>query len=443
MLQFQESFNITFSAKPDRELVADLTVASGWGISIIPPQLIFDRNITSHQVTITAEAEVVTYITLSLSGLDHRQYEAPTDMNVVVQFESSTPEYASNRNLDQGILEASCCTHPELNYHCLSNDYSVRITSTCKADETSASVMLPGISFVAGNGIDLPLSLDTVNVDYSYNVERAVSGNLTCAKCNELSSQSLSESFSAPRCSSSNSGNSHCYCYKLSSADISEMLSYEGLAKTYLQRLAPLLPDWLTITPLESERVHGHDSYHTSLVSIDKIDDKLFCSHFLKDRMGRGIHSLLTYRGNLELQITNATPQAYSANGLFCVAVDMCEGSESPIHISLPEGLRPEDDPFFQQWQEHGWQPYFRGVAFSLNTPLPVVERYRNNIWDGKNDITVRLDPPHISLNGNLNGLWQVNEDVIELIMSGEFDLHVASFEEVSLIQSYSQMIVQ
>ena len=121
MLQVQESFNITVSAKPDRELISDLTVASGWGIAIVPPQLLFDSSTTSHQVTITALDEVVTYISVVLSGLDHRQYETPADINIVVQSESSSPEYANNRNLDQGILEPSCCAHPELNYHCLSN----------------------------------------------------------------------------------------------------------------------------------------------------------------------------------------------------------------------------------------------------------------------------------------------------------------------------------
>lgn len=436
MLQFQESFNFTVSAKPDRELFADLTVASGWGITIVPPQLVFDRNTTSHQVTITAQEEVITYITVSLSGLDHRQYETPTDVNVVVQFESSTPNYAMIRNHSQGILEPSCCTHPELNYNCVSNDYIVQITSTCKAEENAASVTLPGISFVAGNGIDLPLSLDAVKVDYSYTTERAVSSNVMCTKCNELYNQSSSESFAALHCDSYSSGTPHCYCYRLSSADISEVLSYEGLATTYLQRLSPLLPDWLSITPLKSERIYGHDSYHTSLISTDKIDDELFCSHFLKDRMGRGIHSLLTYHGSLELQIANAT--VHSAIGHFCVMVDMCEGSESPIHFSLPEGLRPEDDLFFQQWRVHGWQPYFRGMALSLSRPLPIVERYTNDLWNGKNDITIRLDPPHISLNGNLDGFWQVNEDAIELMMIGEFDLHVASVEEVSLSAAWN-----
>ena len=435
VLRVQESFNITVSAKPDRELLSDLTVASGWGIAIVPPQLLFDNTTTSHQVTITALDEVVTYISILLSGLDHHQYETPADINIVVQFESSSSEYANNRNLDQGILEPSCCAHPELNYHCLSNDYTVQITSTCKAEESGASVTLPGISFVAGNGIDLPLSLDNVNVDHSYTVERAVSSNHMCRKCDELSSQSYFEGFANLRCGTSNSGTPQCYCYRLSSADISEMLYYEGLAKTYLQRLSSLLPDWLMIAPLQSERIHGHDSYHTFLVSADKIGDELFCPHFLKDSMGRGLHSLLIYRGNLEVQITNATSRAHNANGHFCVAVDMCAGHESPIHISLPEGLRAENDPFFQQWEEHGWEPYFEGVGISLSTPLPVIEKYRNDLWNGKNDMTVHLNLPQISLKGHLHGRWQVNEDVIDLIMNGKFDLHVDSVEEVSWMQ--------
>ena len=436
VLRFQESFNITVSANPDRELVADLTVATGWGIRIMPPQIIFDRTTTSHQVTITAEDEVVTYISVALSGLDARQYETPADVNVVVQFESSSPEYTNDRSLEPGILEPSCCRHQELKYQCPVNDFDVRITSTCKAEDNGASVTLPGISFVAGNGLDLPLSIGTVNVDYSFNVERAVSSSLFCSKCDELTRQSLFESVSSLRCSSSNSGNPLCYCYRLSAADTSQMLANEGLAKTYVQRLSPLIPNWLVITTLSSERVHYQDSYHTSLVSVDKLADNLFCPHFLQDRMGRGIHSLLTYRGDLELDISQATAREHNANGQFCVAVDMCEGSNSPVHISLPEGLRLEDDPFFQQWQDHGWQPYFAGAALSLRTPLPVVERYRNDLWNSKNDITVNLDAPHISMNGSLSGRWQVNDDVIELIMNGDFDLHFSSAEEVSCSHS-------
>ena len=435
VLRFHESFNITVSAKPDRGLIADLNAATSGGISIMPPQLIFDRTTTSHQVTITAEDEVVTYISVALSGLDARQYETPADINIIVQFESSSPDYANDRSLEPGILEPSCCRHPELKYQCLMNDFDVRITSTCKAEDNGASVTLPGISFVAGNELDLPLSIDTVNVEYSFNVERAVSSSPMCSKCDELNSQSLFEGSSPLQCSSSNSGPQFCYCYRLSASDTSQILAMEGLAKTYLQRLSPLIPNWLIITTLSSERVHHQDSYYTSLISVDKLADNLFCPHFLQDRMGRGIHSLLTYRGDLELDISQATARVQNANGQFCVAVDMCEGSNSPVHISLPEGLQLEDDPFFQQWRDHGWQPYFAGAAISLSTPLPVVERYRNNLWNSKNDITVNLDAPHISMNGSLSGRWQVNNDVIELTMNGDFDLHITSVEEVRWTQ--------
>ena len=428
VLRFHHPFTVTVSAKPDRELVADLTVATGRGIRIKPPQIIFDRTTTSHQVTITAEDEVVTYISVALSGLDARQYETPADINVIVQSEGSLPQYAENHSIAVGILEPSCCRHPHgLDYLCRLNDYTVQITSTCNA-ENDASRVVTGISFVAGNGLDLPLSLDTVVVSDLYHIERGVSSNPTCSKCDELSSPS---SFFALQCSSDNSRNKTCYCYRLSAADTSQMLANEGLAKTYFNRLSPLIPNWLAVTTLPSERVHYQDSYHTSLVTVDDLADEQFCPHFLKNRMGREIHSLLTYRGDFEIRIYQATAQVHNANGQFCVAVDMCEGSNSPVHISLPEGLQLEDDPFFQQWRDHGWQPYFAGMALSLSTPLPVVERYRTNLWNGRNDITIHLDPRHISLNGILRGLWQVNDDVIELIMQGDFDVHVTSAEEV------------
>ena len=404
-------------------------MATGWGIRIKPPQIIFDSNATSHNVTITGEIEVVTYISVALRGPDYRQYETPAKINVIVQPEGSFPEYAFNRDISVGILEPSCCRHRNwLNYLCLVNDYTVEITSTCNA-ENDASRVVTGISFVAGNGLDLPLSLDTVVVSDSYHIERGATSNPTCSMCIELPSTS---SFSTPQCSSSNSGNKTCYCYKLSAADTLQMLANEGLAKTYFNRLSPLIPNWLAVTTLPSERVHYQDSYHTSLITVDDLADKQFCPHFIKNRMGQGIHSLLTYRGDLELDISQATARVHNANGQFCVAVDMCEGSNSPVHISLPEGLRLEDDPFFQQWRDHGWQPSFEGMALSLRTPLPVVERYRNNLWNGKSDTTVHLDPPLISLNGILSGHWQVNEDVIELIMQGDFDILAESVEEVS-----------
>jgi len=52
--------------------------------------------------------------------------------------------------------------------------------------------------------------------------------------------------------------------------------------------------------------------------------------------------------------------------------------------------------------------------------------------------MTVHLDLPQISLKGQLHGRWQVNEDVIDLIMNGKFDVHVDSVEEVSWMQSNS-----
>ena len=430
------SFNI--SARPDHQLMLLLSLKSDEEAFISPDFVEFDNATTINTVTVSSMIEGTNQIIITLAGVSMHQFITPEPVTFLVKHEESVPLYSANRNLEVDILEPSCCLDNAFTYTCR-NLHIVDIVSSCQ--QTTEGV-IPGVSFLKGNNITVPLSFGAVMVDAPGNGFKVESVHVTqsCAICQQIQLFSSSERSSSVQCSSSMAGPQGCYCYRLSAADIEQKLQFEALATTYLSYIGFLLPDWLDLTPLASSRVHLDDSFHTSLTEASKLQEEIYCHHFLPGMATSGLHSVLKYRGNMQVgvngQVASYGSFIISSSDLICVAVDLCEGYESTLHISMPLAFPYLESPFFATLKEHGWELRIKGISINRWKPLPAnsfVEALRPvTYWNGYDSVTPHLGPIAMAFSAALEGAWNISSEInVHLSLNGSFAIETSSIDEV------------
>ena len=426
VLATRQTFCFNIRANPDMDLTIELS--SSESLSYTPTIVVFNQGVKKHTVCISSVNEVITQLHFSLSGGDSRQFVIPKSITIVAQDANSTSTYAEVRAQPVGILEPSCCTDTSLNYFCPSDNYPVSFTSTCFYGASTSPILIPGISFVIGPELSLPLSLHACTLSPSYQVELQIDDPTQCQACSQITS--------SVTCSSSRSGGAGCYCYTLSSADTRVMFENEALAKSYFMQMNHLLPPWLNLQVVPTNRSHFEDSHHTFLASHNNLSNIQSCPYFIHNVATSGLHSILKYRGELNVGVNNDMKSYIppEEGNLFCIAVDTCMGSNSPIHISLPSN-HPFNG-FLEKWKDHGWKANLRG--FSIQVPGSFVGNTHYEFWNGSNSVGVGLTRPNIAVSGSLRGNWRIlNMFNVSLTIDGEFLIEASDTHEVCKCRQY------
>ena len=396
------------------------------GVTISPDRLEFSAEVTSNIITITAESEVLNRLLFMLSGSDSRQFLNPDSVDVIVRSSSSAPRYAMDRNLETGILEPSCCI--EQLYNCPTED-NILISSSCSIRITGDySMTLPGISFLRNGRFTIPVSMRPI----SLNFEDTFVSNFTEAPCNPCDAIDSFEITDSVTCSSSNAGRRYCYCYQLSAADIVELVQNEAIAQNFFLSLAPMTPPWLTINVFPSQRAHLEDSYITYIDDGNNLVNENLCVGFHDQDITDGLYSILKYRGDLGIVLdSDSVSHTPTGSSLFCFAVNNCEGYNSSILISLPEGHNFDSLPLFQAWKRHGWTTQLRGMTVNIQND----RSYDISLWNGYSDASFTLGPYHLSASGSLLGEWTVSDTlVVNFTTDGFFTVSVSDVNEVNTL---------
>ena len=420
VLVTNQTFCFIIRANPDMDLT--IALSSSEYISIMPTAVVFNQGMKNHTICISSVNEVITQLQFSLSGGDSRQFIVPNSITIVVQDVTATSTYAEDRTQPVGILEPSCCTDISLNYSCPTDNYPVFFTSTCSYSASTSPILIPGISFVVGPQLSLPLSLSSCTLTSSYQVELQIEDHAQCQACSQISS--------SVTCNSSRSGGAGCYCYALSLADIRVMFENEALAKTYFTQINPILPPWLTLQAVPSNRSHFEDSYHTFLASHNNLNNIQSCPYFIHNVATSGLHSILKYHGRLNIGVSNEMKSYFpeEEGNLFCIAVDTCVGGNSPVHISLPSN-HPFNG-FLEIWKDHGWKAYLRGL--SVQTLGSFMGNTHYEFWNGSDFAVFGLTKPHIAVSGFLQGDWRIsNVFNVLLTIDGEFLIEASDNDQV------------
>ena len=401
ILEINAVHHLVIEAKPDTNLIIELSTTSHGTIRLTPATIEFDPTTPNQTVSISSTHAVVAQLQFSLSGGDSRQFVTPKSRSIVVQNPDSVSTYAVDRMQPVGLLEPSCCTDMSFQYSCPSDNTVVHFSSSCSYSTSMSPFIIPAISFMIGQDLSLPLSMHTCKLSSSLEIELNLNSTIQCNSCSQIPSTAI--------CSSSNSGEAGCYCYQLSPSDTQAMLESEALANTYLEQIRYILPGWLALQVIPSNRTHFEDSYHTYLVNYDALDTVTSCPNFIQNVATPGLYSVLKYNGKLNVSVGDDM-ESYSplqgGDSPFCIAIDNCQGVDSNIHTSLPQNH--PFDTFLQSWKDHGWTVNLEGISVLSSTYSR--DTTSNSFWNGTHLVDVSLSRPDIAMKGRFEGHWKINE---------------------------------
>ena len=94
-------------------------------------------------------------------------------------------------------------------------------------------------------------------------------------------------------------GKRNCQIESLSVNFVQDFLKYDSLAFTYLYQSMQLIPSWLTLQVLPSDRIHDFRSYLVYLVYSDALNRVQECNGL--NALTDGLYSILVYTGSLEV----------------------------------------------------------------------------------------------------------------------------------------------
>lgn len=311
-------YSFVISARPENHIILSVSSSSP-AMAVSDTTLIFNSTHQSHTITISSTVTGTYTLSYSLSGADAAKYEAPKSSLVIFYNSNSSPN-------PPDPFTAGCCSPGGQVYQCPYSLNTVTFKSTCTWDvEEAGTHETQGIVFASGNGISLPFSIAGIELTISgYDVSYILpDDDGTCGNCG---------------------GNDpSCYHYTPTAEDIVDMLAKNTIAKTYLNEASNLLPTWITFsvgninTQNKTFSLEDYTSFITTGSNAYLIPG---CSSL--DLNPDGLYSVFSYRDTIAGTISGAanTYTPGSNSGPVCFAINLCEGSDSSVHISIPSGTQ-------------------------------------------------------------------------------------------------------
>ena len=395
LLTVGETHSFIVSAKPD----SDLTVEFDSKLRFRPNVLTFSPRMTEMTVNVTPSSVGVYTVSTKLTGTNSFNYDTPPDMTVVVR--STVPV----KDVDE-ILSPGCCSNESESVHsCLGTSSTITFYSTCRHQthrwENGARI-LEGTSFTTAGELSLPLSLRSVllqssgarGISFQMSPYESEDGVSRCSPCGEQECSSQWD----------------CSCYD-PTPSIAYYLQQESLAKTYLQNIAPLLPSWMKLKAVSSDRPYDDLSYRVELVDSEDLLKIPQCRGFFSTKnVDFGTYSVLVYSGTFMVSVgEDVISHTPSANDALCVAVNLCDGKESPVYISLPTELRFEQFSALDRLSMAGWklEKVSGLIVTSSNTPLEYYWEKADLVMNAEVSFAGRQGGTSLDL--SFNGLVRLN----------------------------------
>ena len=364
----EESITINFIAPAVVELKpTNVTIVNGY------PTATF---------SITAIQSSTFKLTYTISGPNAAEFEEPQSFYVLAIEPSTTSppnRYFTQLGLEVGLLAPGCCTPGGIIYHCPFSTSTVSFSSTCMWSlESNGDHLTDAIVFTSGSSLNLPVSIAGTDLSVSSDIVQNTlpNGHLVCNDCGGV--------------------NPICYHYNFTTNDVVDLLRSQALAKTYLDHSEFLLPTWLNFNidngtlPLGTS--FSSSDYSTTLATGDRVRFIQGCEGLQVDQ--NGLYSVLRYHNNITVLSSSLeskyTPSVHDAP--ICFAVDLCSGSSSSVHITIPTSSQETLSSFdqIQQYTSKGWEFTFAEALVSrMGVPPPVA--IPTQYWNGTRRVTVSI----------------------------------------------------
>lgn len=397
---------------------------------VVPLSVTFSQNSTSQNISISANKSGIYKLKFTVDeGLDIE--DIPPASVIVTDGNSSEPNYFIRNEVEHGLLVPGKCLHADnmintnniaiarLDIKC-PNDNEIFFNSTRKWS-TKGTVNSQGILFSNNNGFLMPIAI--AGAKLSKPMEGGPYIDLDSLNTFELTDG----------CNSQNSDTCEDGC--LSVNDISSILFYESLAFTYLHRSRALIPNWLRLKALPSNRtVHNVHSYMVNLVYNDGFEFLQDCNELTA--LTNGLHSILIYTGSLHIQLNNETRELNSSKVPVCFATNLCEGANSPLYMTVPNDAHSELESlqFMQDLKRKGWTTFINSLAIS-NSTIDVEPHSELSYWNGIQYFQPDQVTPNMVATVTFTKSFYVNNNFeVEWHFDGKVELVHEDFNEVCIL---------
>ena len=417
---------LTLSAKPDRNLVLNLIRDDIKSFHVVPLSVTFSQNSTSQNISISANKPGIYQLKFTVDE-DLDIEDIPPASVRVTDGNSSEPNYFIRNEVEHGLLVPGKCLHADdinktgiarLDIKC-PNDNDLFFNSTRKWS-TKGTVNSQGIIFSNNNGFLMPVAI--LGAKLSKPMEGGPYIDLDSLNTFELTHG----------CNRQNSDTCEDRC--LSVNDLNSILFYESLAFTYLHQSRALIPKWLRLKALSSNRTaHNMHSYMVNLVYNDGFEFLQDCNELTA--ITKGLHSILIYTGSLHIQLNNETRELNSSKVPVCFATNLCEGAKSPLYMTIPNDAQSELESlqFMQDLKRKGWTTYINSLAISDST-INVEPHSKSLYWNGMQYFQPDQVTPNMVATVKFTKSFYVNDSFeVEWYFDGNVELVHKDFNEVCM----------
>ena len=389
------------------------------------------EKINLHQSQTRNEREVpgrVGVVTVSLSN-EKFIYE-PKRRTVFISGGSANTSYFQQLSLPNGQLKPSCCTPDSSNLviTCPGSTQTVSLKSTCQWDTTTDGGVTrsAGVVFVEGSSVSLPTSISGIryrNKGTQRYINSLIAGERQCSTCEACG----------------NDSDGQCYCYNFTLPDTQNLLNARALGFTYIGEIRKFLPSWLNMSvnldfASKFSQLTDYDSFAPITRHTDSVSFTAGCSA-LTDLSG-SIYSVLRHDKTLSITL-DGNRYDYTENGdnvnpedPMCFAVDLCEGTSSPVHMQISQQMNDIlVSQYLQDFTSRQWNIRLNTVSVYKSE----VERESNVLfWNGVGFIvpsTIKTD-----VSTNLDTRVEFRDDPLHLVLEFSGIAHISYKVSIQLI---------
>ena len=406
-LTVNSPIKFSMSSSPDREFTLELISDDRKSLKVIPSSMKFSQTLTHYNITVKAKKPGKYTLIYKVSDQTLRYQPILPATILVTNGTVEKSNYFDKYGVKLGILKPGCCSSETLfNIQCPSSkDSPLFLKSTCGWTE-KGTFHSPGIIFSSDNSFDMPI---------------AIAGAKIRQRKSDIDLLSLSKEEFENDCIACNDGN--CDVIPVSLNNVQSFLYHESLTSTYFYYSSKLIPKWLKLNAIPSNRTHDIHSYTVDLVSSDYLKTIAECLKFTT--VSDGLYSVMLYSGSLRAKVAKELVQ-FQSNGssVFCFAVNLCKGSSSPLYIAIPDKSQDvlQSVEFIRDLKIKGWTITVNSLVMS-DSQISTSETVKPILyWNGKEFFTSHRQQPniitsvdfnkHFSSNDTMQASWNFTGDV-------------------------------
>ena len=383
-LKINFPMNFSLFAQTDRTFELELVPDDKDVIIIMPSSIMFSKISTRHKISMIATKPGLYKLQYKIKD-DSVNYQPIPPATILVSENHTGLSYCESRNITCGLIQPGCCSANEsqlnLEFKCPSSDNELLLRSTC-GWVTKGTRHSAGVIFSSVDGFDMPVAIAGAQI-FPQTTHIDLQGltifefNHGCVAC---------------------TGSTNCQVERLSVNIVQDFLEYDSLAFTYLHQSMELIPSWLIMKVLPSGRIHDFRSYLVYLVYSDALNRVQECNGLTA--LTDGLYSILVYTGNLEVMLDEETRQYTSNGSTVCFATNLCEGSSSPLYVSISGDAHKVLDSFrfMHDLRSKGWNILINDLILSDTNAIPKFDKVSQlSYWNGIDFISPNLQNPNMN----------------------------------------------